>query len=258
MVIVHLDSTTETFAIGPGPGSNSNQFFHVHGVFVTNTSLYVGDTGNHRVQKLSLEGSNPITVFSLSELSWPTYLYVDHNDNIYFTDVYSHTVSVFHANSKNILMVAGTGVNGSNNNQLNIPYGIFVNHAGTIYIADCWNHRIMKWFSGALSGIIVAGDQTPGASSTQLTAPTHVTVDENEYMYISEAGNTRITRWAPNSTFGVCIAACTGTSGTASTQLKGPYSLAFDTNRSLYVSDAYNHRVQKFQILDYHSEYCIH
>jgi sugar lactone lactonase YvrE len=258
VVIVHLDSTTETFAIGPGPGSNSNQFFHVHGVFVTNTSLYVGDTGNRRVQKLSLEGSNPITVFSLSELSWPTYLYVDHNDNIYFTDVYSHTVSVFHANSKNISMIAGTGVNGSNNNQLNIPYGIFVNHAGTIYIADCWNHRIMKWFSGALSGIIVAGDQTPGASSTQLTAPTHVIVDENEYMYISEAGNSRITRWAPNSTFGVCIAACTGTTGTASTQLKGPYSLAFDSNGSLYVSDSFNHRVQKFQILDYHSEYCIH
>jgi DNA-binding beta-propeller fold protein YncE len=155
-------------------------------------------------------------------------------------------------------MVAGTGVKGSNNNQLNQPRGIFVNHLRTIYVADCGNHRIMKWFSGALSGIIVAGDQTLGASSTQLNTPTQVIVDENEYMYISEADNARITRWAPNSTFGVCIAACTGTIGTASTQLKGPYSLAFDSDGSLYVSDSFNHRVQKFQILDYHSEYCIH
>ncbi len=258
MVVVHLDSTTETFAIGSGPGSNSNQFLHVHGVFVTNTSLYVGDTGNHRVQKLSLEGSNPITVFNFSELYLLYYLYVDHNDNIYFSDVDNHRVLLFHANSNKISLVAGTGVNGSNNDQLDRPYGIFVNHAGTIYIADILNHRIMKWFSGASSGIIVAGDQTPGASSTQLNAPTQVIVDTNEYMYISEGDNSRITRWAPNSTFGVCIAGCTGIPGTASTQLSGPHSLAFDSNGSIYVSEYGNHRVQKFQILNHHSEYCIH
>ncbi len=258
MVVVHLDSTTETFAIGSGPGSNSNQFHDPYGVFVTNTSLYVADTYNYRVRKLSLDGSNPITVFSSSELNWPYYLYVDHNDNIYFSDTYSHRVLLFHAKSKNFSMVAGTGVNGSNNNQLDRPYGIFVNQAGTIYIADCSNHRIMKWLSGASSGIIVAGNGTFGASSTQLNTPAQVVLDENEYMYISEIGNSRITRWAPNSTFGVCIAGCTGTWGTASTQLNGPHSLAFDSNGSLYVNDHYNHRVQKFQILNYHSEYCIH
>jgi DNA-binding beta-propeller fold protein YncE len=166
-------------------------------------------------------------------------------------------VLLFHENWKNFSLVAGTGINGSNNNQLNTPYGIFVNHIGTIYIADCYNHRIMKWFSRAISGIIVAGNGTSGTSLTQLNAPTQVIVDENEYMYISESGF-RITRWVPNETFGVCIAGCTGIWGTASTQLNGPHSLAFDRNGSLYVSDHNNHRVQKFQILDHHSEYFIH
>ncbi len=258
MVVVHLDSTTETFAIGSGPGSNSNQFSDPHDVFVTNTSLYVSDWRNQRVQKLSLDGSNPITVFRLSELSWLNYLYVDHNDNIYFSDFYSNRVLLFDENSKNFSIVAGTGVSGSNNNQLNTPYGIFVNRAGTIYITEFYNHRIMKWFSGASSGIIVAGNGINGASSTQLSAPTQVIVDENEYMYISEAWNSRITRWAPNSTFGVCVVGCTGTSGIVSTQLKGPHSLAFDSNDSLYVSDNGNHRVQKFQILNYHSEHFIY
>jgi hypothetical protein len=258
VVVVHLDSTTDNFAIGSGPGSNSSQFYYPRDVFLTNTSLYVGDTSNHRVQKLSLDGSNPITVFNLSQFNWVYYLYVDHNDNIYFSDTHSHMVLLFHANWKNFSLVAGTGVQGSNNNQLNTPYGIFVNHVGTIYIADCYNHRIMKWFSGALSGIIVAGNGTIGASLTQLNTPTQVIVDENEYMYISDGGNSRITRWAPNATFGVCIAGCTGTPGTASTQLIGPHSFAFDRNGSLYVSDHHNHRVQKFRILNYHSEYFIY
>jgi sugar lactone lactonase YvrE len=76
-------------------------------------------------------------------------------------------------------------------------------------------------------------------------------------MYISEAGNSRITRWAPNSTFGVCIATCTGTAGTASTQLNGPQSLTFDSHGSLYVSDRSNNRVQKFQILRYQGTFSI-
>ena len=151
-------------------------------------------------------------------------------------------------------MVAGNGVAGSDNNQLDTPYGVFVNHAGTIYVADCHNHRIMKWLSGASSGVIVAGNGAASSSSTQLNSPTQIIVDANGYMYISESGNSRITRWAPNSTFGVCIVACTGTPGIASTQLYAPHSLAFDSNGSLYVSDYGNHRVQKFQILKYHSE----
>jgi sugar lactone lactonase YvrE len=115
----------------------------------------------------------------------------------------------------------------------------------------------MKWLYGALFGILVAGDGTPGSSSTQLNYPTDIVVDADEYMYISELGNARITRWAPNSTCGVCLVGCTGASGTASTQLNWPHSLAFDSNGSLYVADSANHRVQKFQILNYRSEYFI-
>ncbi len=126
-----------------------------------------------------------------------------------------------------------------------------------MYVADCLNHRILKWFSAATSGILVAGDGTPGSSSTQLNAPTDIVVDADEYMYISESSNSRITRWAPNSTCGMCLVGCIGVSGTASTQLNGPHSLTFDSNGSLYVADFGNHRVQKFQILNYRSEYFI-
>jgi sugar lactone lactonase YvrE len=190
IVVVQLGSMSGTFTIGSG----SNQFQSPLDVFVTNTSLYVIDSGNKRVQKMALDGSNPTTVLSLNELKEPHYLYVDHNANIYVSVKSNHRVLLFRSNSADSTIVAGTGVVGSNNDQLFGPYGVFVSHTGTIYIADCENNRIMKWLSGATTGICVAGDGTGGISSTQLHHPTQVIADANEYMYISERDSARITR----------------------------------------------------------------
>ncbi|CAF4169503.1 unnamed protein product, partial [Adineta steineri] len=38
----------------------------------------------------------------------------------------------------------------------------------------------------------------------------------------------------------------TGTSGSSATQLYGPRGIAFDSSMNMYVSDANNHRVQKY------------
>ena len=258
VVVVCLNYTNSSYAIDSAPNSDSGNFLKPHSVFVTKSSLYVTDSGNQRIQKLSLDSSNPTTALQLNETYSLTYLYVDINDNIYLSDTTHHRVLLFHSNLTSETLVAGTGVNGSDDTQLNQPYGVFVNQIGTIYIADCQNHRIMKWLPGASSGIRVAGTGIAGASLTQLNLPTHIIVDTNEYMYISESGNVRITRWSPNSTYGVCIAACTGTSGIASNQLNRPHSLAFDNNGSLYISDLFNNRVQKFEILNYHGKYSIY
>lgn len=249
IIVLLLNENEEKFIIGPISDSDVSQFRYPRDLFTTNTSLYVLDYNNHRLQKLSLNGTDATTVPGLNRLDWPEYFYVDENMNIYLSDKLVHRVLLFHSNSTDFTIVAGIGVKGSNNSQLNTPYGVFADRNGTIYIADHFNHRIMKWSSGAVSGIRVAGDGTTGSSSAQIDFPTQILVDTNGYMYISDAGKHQITRWAPDSTFGVCIAGCTESFGTGSTQLKAPHSLAFDSNGSLYVSEYANHRVQKFQIL---------
>lgn len=250
VVAVYLDHIAPTFIIDSGP----NQLQYPLKACPTNSSLYIADAG-YRIQKQLLNGSN-LTIVLQSDGSFGVqYLYVDNNENIYFSNHMNHTVMLFDTNSSNITTVAGNGTNGTGDNQLTTPYGLFVDQNGTIYVADCHNHRIMKWYKGASSGICVAGNGTSGASLAQLNSPTDIVVDSNEYIYISESSNARITRWAPNSMFGVCIAACTGVLGTAPTQLNGPHSLAFDSYGSLYVGDYGNHRVQKFSILTYYSKH---
>ena len=258
VVVIDLNLPTNSFTIGSAPNSANGNFIEPHSIFTTNSSLYITDSGNSRVQKLSLDGSNPTSVLQLNNTYSLTYLYVDTNDNIYLSDSYHHRVLLFHSNLANETLVAGTGVNGPDDARLDHPYGVFVNHIGVIYIADFQNHRIMKWLPGASSGIRVAGTGIAGSGSTQLYGPTHIIVDTNEYMYISESGSYRITRWSPNSTYGVCIAACSGIRGNASYQLDAPHSFAFDSNGSLYVSDFFNNRVQKFEILNYHGKYSIY
>lgn len=255
IIAVLLNSNNDKFIIGSGPGSGPNELQTPRDLFTTNTSLYILDFANRRVQKTSLNGSDPITVVNFTDTSGEQYLYVDDHQNIYVSDTASHKVMLFRSNETNYTVVAGTGTSGPSDNQLFKPYGIFLNRFDALYIADQFNHRIMKWLSNASSGIRVAGNGVEGTSSTQLSYPTQIIVDTNEYMYISEARSVRVTRWAPDSTFGVCIAACTGITGSASTQLKGPHSLDFDSHGSVYVTDWDNHRVQKFQILDSNGKY---
>jgi sugar lactone lactonase YvrE len=163
-------------------------------------------------------------------------------------------VIFFAPNSSSWLVVAGTGTVGSAANEFNNPCGIFIDDAQTLYVADYDNHRIQKWTDTASSGITVAGTGISGSSLAHLSYPNSLVVDTNGYIYIADSGNNRIVKWAPNATSGVCVAACTDTSGNQANQLYNPYALAFDSNGSMYISDAYNNRVQKFQILNNISE----
>ena len=254
IVVVYPDSTRANSIIGSGPGTQINQFKYPRGIFILDSFLYVLDRDNRRIKKLSFDGSNPSVMLNYDQTIIPLYLYFDNNMNLYLSAADQHKIVVFRAGLTVYTNVAGTGIQGSDNTQLNQPYGIFVDRVGTLYIADRRNHRIMKWPKDASSGIRVAGDGTAGSASTQLNGPMHVILDINDHMYIAEGGNNRITRWKLGSLFGVCIAACTGTSGSASTQINLPHALAFDNSGSLYITEWNNNRVQKFQILPFPSK----
>ncbi|CAF1171569.1 unnamed protein product [Adineta ricciae] len=251
IVLVHLHSSMNTSTIDSIRASDLGQFRDPTDVFIFNSSLYVLDRGNRRIEKMPLNGSKSTITRNLTGLKDPLYFYIDNHGDIYVSDRAIHSVFVFRSSSSESLRVAGNGTRGSANEQLARPHGIFVTDVGTIYIADRENHRVMKWTSGASVGIRVAGDGTAGNSLTQVKSPTDVIVDENELLYISELGNSRITRWKPGSISGVCIVACSATAGNKPTQLREPHSLAFDSFGSLYVSEWANNRVQQFQILNY-------
>ncbi len=263
VVLVQLNSTTATAVIGQGSTSNMYTLYYPTSIFVTRTWIYIMDTWNFRVQKWSRNLSNPVTVagiFGVYGISTNTRtfyrgfgVFVDNYANLFVGDLDYNRVIMFPWNSTSGTagaMVAGTGISGSNPDQLSGPYGLFVTDNGVLYIADCNNHRIQKWVLGARSGVTVAGTAVAGNGLSRLNFPNTVVVDLNGCMYIADENNGRIMRWGPGAFIGKCIAGCSGNRGPAANQLSDPVSIAFDSSGSMYVSDWGNNRVQKFQILD--------
>jgi sugar lactone lactonase YvrE len=254
VVMVNLTSSIVSGIIGSGWGGAIDHFEYPSDAFITETSLYVLDNSNDRIQEWSKDGTNPSTMFVTPSLFTTHYIFIDKYGSIYVNKYNQGIVICFAFNLSVSVTVAGNGTNGNQSDQLNYPEGIYVDDNLTLYIADSSNHRIQMWTYGASFGQTVAGDGSAGSSLTQLNSPMAVIVDINGYMYIADAGNYRVLRWGPIATSGVCIAACTGVSGTNANQLLNPTGLAFDNNGSLYICEFSNNRVQKFEILNKQSK----
>ena len=260
VVIIASNSTTAVATLGSF-GTGPNQFNEPADVFVTNTSIFVLDSLNYRVQKWPRNGFNGTTVAGIlgsvgSTSSNSTFglsygISVDMFGYLYVVDQPNHRVLRFPPNSTsgtNGVVVAGTGTPGNGLSQLNQPCKVFVDSNLTMYITDTNNHRIQKWTFVASSGVTVAGSGTSGNTDKDFSYPRSIVVDNNGYMYIGDELNNRIQRWAAGGCLGECLVGCSRLNGSASDRLSNPQAVAFDSQGALYVTDGNQNRVQKFTI----------
>ena len=166
-------------------------------------------------------------------------LFVDINDVIYCSLTDHHQVIKLSQNTNPGVptIVAGNGSAGSTSDLLDSPRGIFVNINFDLYVADCNNNRIQLFPTGQLNGTTVA-------ENIALDCPTSVILDGDDNLFIVDSNNHRIL--ASNGSNFRCIAGCSHTNGSSSTELNYPQSIAFDSYGNIYVTDRDNDRVQKF------------
>ncbi|CAF3889005.1 unnamed protein product [Adineta steineri] len=265
-----------TFATSAIVGTNP------YGIFIdTNNTVYVADRANSRVQIWFNNSATPTSTIS-GGLNTPYNLFVSDNGDIYVDNGYANNrvdkwalnsnssvptmyncgpcfslfidinnmlyCSLYNANkviakslNTNLNIwntVAGTGTAGATSTTLNLPCDIFVDNNLNLYVADTANNRIQKFGSGQINGTTV-----PTGTIT-LSHPTGIILDFDGYLFIVDQGNNRLIGSGP---YGYrCIAACSGSYGSSSTQLWVSYSLRFDSYGNLFVSDLYNNRIQKF------------
>ena len=79
--------------------------------------------------------------------------------------------------------------------------------------------------------------------------PVGVTLDYMNNMYVADSGNQRIQMFLAGQSNASTIAGVTGSSGTALEQFNFPYWTILDDQLNLFVTDTFNHRVQRFQRL---------
>ena len=201
-------------------------------------NVYIGDTNNHRVRKVSPDGT--ITTIAGD----------------------GYTLGI----DGRLRGDGGPATRAS----LNYPMGVAVDAAGTLYIADNWNHRIRRVSpqgtittvagSGAafLTGFFgggFSGDGGPGTKA-ELNLPIGVAVDTGGRLYIADSENHRIRMVTPEGTIttvagnGFIDSAgfppFIGDGGPATNApLYFPVGVALDAAGSFYIADSEHVRVRK-------------
>ncbi|MFF7991977.1 RICIN domain-containing protein [Kitasatospora xanthocidica] len=266
---------TAGFGGDNGPAGKA-QLNYPRGVVVDSAGiLYIADGDNHRVRKVTADGT--ITTIAgtgtagstgdngpanKAQLVSPFGVVVDSTGILYIADYDDHRVRKVTADGT-ITTIAGTGTAGFSGDggpadqaQLNRPHALVMDSAGSLYIAESGNHRIRKITA---DGIIttIAGTGTAGstgddgpADQAQLNIPTGVVVDSAGTLYIADYGNHRVRKITADGTIttiaGTGTAASTGDGGPGDeAQLDSPVGLALDCVGTLYIAEYSGNRIRR-------------
>ena len=247
---------------GDGGPATKAKLSQPYGVAVdTQGNVYIGDSSNHRVRKVTLGGkittiagggtdyieSGPATS---AYLSHPNDVAVDGQGNVYITD----GSFVYRLSSGGILTRIAGSVNGGFSGdggaaakaELNQPDGIAVDQRGNVYIADTRNHRVRKISGGTITtvaGTGVAGFSGDGgrATSARLNIPQGVEVDRRGNVYVTDRFNMRVRKVSTSGTISTVAGngrnAVVVVNGRAtSTPLSNPWGVAVDAQGNVYLS----------------------
>ncbi|MER8226020.1 RICIN domain-containing protein [Streptomyces sp. NPDC094143] len=264
---------------GDGGPAVSAQLNYPRSVAVDSAGdLYIADSGNHRVRrvtradgKISTVAGTGVASFggdgglaTAARLNGPFSVAVDGAGDLYIAEYGNHRVRRVTGADGKISTVAGTGVASFGGDgglatvaRLNGPFSVAVDGAGDLYIADYGNHRVRKVTraDGKISTVAGTGVASFGgdgglATAAQLNLPIGLVVDSAGNLYIAEWHNHRVRKITTDGKISTVAGTGAGSFGgdgapAASAQLKNPSGLAVDCVDTLFIVDHGNSRVRK-------------
>jgi hypothetical protein len=218
-----------------------------------------------------------------SEFNAAQWSAADSDGNLYVTDTNSDRVLKLDPSGA---LIDAWGTSGGGPGQFSAPEGVAVDTADNVYVVEFSNQRVQKfdssgnfiltWGDGvnqttggdvctAASGDVCQGG-SQGSTASAFNGGFGIVIDSANNVYVGEGSNQRIQKFDSSGNFilmwgkgvnqttsgNVCTAASgnvcgAGTSGSGDGEFTGPQGLAADSANRIYVADAGNNRVQKFQ-----------
>ncbi len=280
IITTYAGSGVFGFSGDGGPATAAN-FNDPYGVAVDAAgNLYISDTFNHRIRKVSPGGiistfagtgtggfsgdGGPATSAMLYE---PRGLALDPGGNLYVADTRNNRVRVISSGGV-ITTVAGNGVasvagdgGSALSASLNPPWDVALDGLGNLYISHF--NRVRKVTpNGTITTVAgsgftgFSGDGGP-ARSAALDAPQGIAVDAAGALYIADSGNERVRKVAPDGTITTVagngsfrFSGDGGPATSASLYLSNlvttiPNGLAVDAAGNLLIADVLGERVRK-------------
>ncbi len=237
-----------------GPFASAT-FRQPQGMAVDGDTLYVADTGNHRIRQVDLKGRTVRTVASGGDLRSPWDLAVD-LERLYIANAGTHQIFAMDRASGTVEVLVGSGrealLDGAGKfSALNQPSGLALD-GKTLYFADAEASAVRKVDLSANppavrtivgKGLFEFGDVDGPREKALLQHPLGVTVLGGQ-LYIADTYNHRIKRIDPE-TGRVQSVLGDGEPGASLTELAEPGGITA-AGRFLYIADTNNHRIVRF------------
>jgi hypothetical protein len=264
-VTTFAGSDSDAFADGAGAGAS---FSYPMAVAIDNWNgnVYVADTNNHRIRKITpmgivttLAGSGTADFAdgagAEASFNQPQGVAVDNSGNVYVADTLNHRIRKITpmgvvttlAGSGTAAFADGAGAEAS----FNQPMGVAVDNSGNVIVADTHNHRIRRITPEGdvinLAGGIYQGSDNCYGECASFSYPRDVAVGNDDYIYVADTDNHRIrtvSYWGDVSSLaGEERGFANGAVSDALFDF--PTGVAVDFNGNVYVADQYNHKIRK-------------
>jgi tripartite motif-containing protein 71 len=201
-------------------------------------NIYV--TENNRVQKFDSNGKF-LTKWGApgtgdGQFGLALAIAIDAQDDVYVVDINNSVVQKFDSNGKFLLKWGGKG---SGEGQFNLLDAVAIDRQGDVLVTDSATGRLQKFdrngrflnmvYLGAVDGLVIG--------------PVALAVGNQGQIYIGEYAHGRVVEFDSSGK----LLAAWGNTGTYQEQMSEAGGLAIDKDGTVYVADAFNHRVLKFR-----------
>src|SRR5205085_2296558 len=265
-------ATTDGGGIGSSDGTGRiARFNYPNAVAVSGATVYVGDTYNHTIRKITSNGI--VTTFAgtagipgsadgignAAQFYRPFGVAADKAGNVYVADASNSTIRKI-TSAGVVTTLAGTaGVIGSgdgsgNAAQFFYPFAVAVDGAGNVYVADTNNYTVRKITPAGvvttLAGLAGNHDYADGIGSNAGFGNLFgIAADSVGNVYVADNTYSTIRKITPAGVV-TTLAGMPGISGSAdgtgsAARFNSPRGIAIDSAKNLYVTDQNNQTIRK-------------
>jgi sugar lactone lactonase YvrE len=242
--VITLAGGSEGFADGAG----SSAAFNTPSALALGPdgNLYVADTGNNRIRKITPDGTVSTVAGSgtagyvdgpaaAAQFNGPIGLAISRDGDIYVADTYNDVIRMI-TTAGEVTTIAGGGTPGFADGEQKValfdtPSGIVVVENSSLIVADTGNHRLRKVSSdGNVTTLLISGEE--------LSRPIGLAFSHDHFLYVTELDQSRVVQIAPDGVARVIAAEFNQPTGISI----GPH---VNKPTELFVADSGNYLIRK-------------